>query len=145
MVFDEKGYVPEAVATAVKLAARRRRGVHVLVTIVVPNSSPIGAALPVQELAAAEVVEQARLQGGRRVSGHWEKVRPGGIGRLIVDEAREMRARAIVLPLRRRPSAGPLFLKSLETVLTERPCRVIVESPPADGAEPGRAAALSGT
>ena len=145
VVFDEKGYLPEAVATAVKLAARRRRGVHVLVTIVVPNSSPIDAAMPAQELAAQGVIEQARLQGGRRVSGHWEKVRLGGIGRLIVEEAREMRARAVVVPLRRRPSGGPLFPKSLETLLAERPCRIIVESPPADGAQPARAAALSGT
>jgi basic amino acid/polyamine antiporter, APA family len=145
VVFDETGYLPEAVATAVKLAARRRRGIHVLVTIAVPNSSPIDAAMPAQELTAQEVIEQARLQGGRRVSGHWEKVRPGGIGRLIVEEAREMRARAVVVPLRRRPGAGPLFPKSLETLLAERPCRVIVESPPADGAEPARATALSGT
>ncbi|MFL5820188.1 MAG: amino acid permease [Solirubrobacteraceae bacterium] len=146
VVFDERRYVPEAVATAVKLAAPRRRGVHVLVTIGVPNSSPIDAAMPEQELAAQEVIEQAKLQGGRRVSGHWEKVRPGATGRLIVEEAREMRARAIVVPLPRRASGGPLFPKSLETVLAERPCRVIVESAPVDGAaRTPRATALSGT
>ena len=138
VAFDEKHYVPEAMATAVKLAARRRRGVHVLVTINVPASSPIGAHMPDQERAAQEIVEQAKLQGGRRVSGHWEKVRPGGTGRLIVDEAREMRARAVVMPLPRRVSSGSLFGKTLETVLAERPCRVIVESAPGDGA-PARA------
>ena len=37
VAFDYKKYVPEAVATAEKLAARRRRGIHVLVTIPVPN------------------------------------------------------------------------------------------------------------
>ena len=52
-----------------------------------------------QELAAQAVIEQARLQGGRRVSGHVEKVRPGGAGRLIVSEARDMQARAIVITL----------------------------------------------
>jgi APA family basic amino acid/polyamine antiporter len=134
VAFDERNYVPEAVATAVKLAARRRRGIHVLVTITVPSSSPIDADMPEQELAAQEVIERAKLLGGRRVSGHWEKVRPGGTGRLIVEEAREMRARAVVLPLPRRTPGGPLFGKTLETVLTERPCRVIVESMPVDGA-----------
>jgi basic amino acid/polyamine antiporter, APA family len=134
VAFDERHYVPEAVATAVKLAARRRRGIHVLVTINVPASSPIGAHMPDQERAAQEIVEQAKLQGGRRVSGHWEKVRPGGTGRLIVDEAREMRARAVVMPLPRRASSGSLFGKTLETVLADRPCRVIVESAPGDGA-----------
>ena len=34
--------------TAIKLAARRRRGIHVLVTITVPQSAPIGAQLPEQ-------------------------------------------------------------------------------------------------
>ena len=134
VAFDEKGYMPEAMATAVKLAARRRRGIHVLVTIPVPTSNPITAEMPAEEQAAREVIERARLHGGRRVSGHWEKVRAGGTGRLIVDEARQMRARAVVLPLPRRSTGGPLFGKTLETVLTERPCRVIVESAPGDGA-----------
>jgi APA family basic amino acid/polyamine antiporter len=138
VAFDERNYVPEAVATAVKLAARRRRGIHVLVTITVPSSSPIDAALPEQELVAQEVIEQAKVLGGRRVSGHWEKVRAGGTGRLIVEEAREMRARAVVLPLPRRTAGGSLFGKTLETVLAERPCRVIIESTPADGAGPER-------
>ena len=77
-----------AVATAVKLAARRRRGIHVLVTITVPASSPIDAEMPEQELAAQAIIEQAQLQGGRRVTGHVEKVRAGQAGRLIVNEAK---------------------------------------------------------
>jgi APA family basic amino acid/polyamine antiporter len=135
VALDDDRYMPEAVATAVKLAARRRRGVHVLVTITVPPTSPIGAELPVEERAAQEIIEQAKIQGGRRVSGHWEKVRPGAEGRVIVDEAREMRARAIVMPLRRRGrgSGAALFGRTLETVLAERPCRVIIEAQPADG------------
>jgi APA family basic amino acid/polyamine antiporter len=135
VALDDNYYAPEALATAVKLAARRRRGVHVLVAITVPQSSPINAELPAEERAAQEVIEQAKIQGGRRVSGHWEKVRVGGEGRLIVDEAREMRARAIVMPLRRRAkgSGAALFGRTLETVLAERPCRVIIESLPADG------------
>jgi basic amino acid/polyamine antiporter, APA family len=132
VAFDEKAYVPEAMATAAKLAARRRRGIHVLVTINVPNSAPIDADLPELERSAQTIVEQAKLQHGRRVSGHWEKVRAGGAGRLIVDEAREMRARAIVLPLERRGGGGTLFGKTLETVLSDRPCRVIIESAPVE-------------
>ena len=34
--FEDANYSPEAVVTAVRLAARRRRGIHVLVTITVP-------------------------------------------------------------------------------------------------------------
>ena len=61
------------------------------------------------------------------MSGHIEKVRAGQSGRLIVNEAREMRAPAIVMPL--PPRAGTtLFGTTVETVLAERPCRVIIET-----------------
>ena len=135
VAFEEGEYLPDLVGTATRLAARRRRGIHVLVTITVPNVSPIHAEMPEAERRAQEVIEQAKVQGGRRVSGHWEKVRPGEIGRRIVDEAREMRAQAIVLPVPQRTGGGSLFGKTLETVLTERPCRVIIESVPRDGSD----------
>jgi APA family basic amino acid/polyamine antiporter len=125
VAFDEGGYVPEVLATAARLAARKRRGIHVLVTISVPASSPINAALPEQEARAQSIIEEAKVQGGRRVSGHWDKVRAGQTGRRIVDEAVAMHAEAIVMPMSRGP-----FGRALETVLRERPCRVIVESTP---------------
>ncbi|MDP9346746.1 MAG: universal stress protein [Actinomycetota bacterium] len=127
-------YPPGAMATAIKVAARRRRGIHVLVTITVPNSAPITARLPEQEAAAQGIIEQAKLQGGRRVTGHIEKVRAGGNGRLIVDEAKEMGARAIVLPLSVRPGST-VFSKTVETVLAERPCRVIIQADPSGARE----------
>jgi APA family basic amino acid/polyamine antiporter len=141
VAFDVKQYSEGALATAVKVAARRRRGIHVLVTIPVPASSPITAEMPEQELAAQAIIEQARLQGGRRVSGHVEKVRPGQAGRMIVNEARETRAQAVVVPLPAR-TGGSLFGKTVETVLAERPCRVIIHSDgnAADGASPARPA-----
>jgi APA family basic amino acid/polyamine antiporter len=92
-------YPEGTVATAVKIAARRRRGIHVLVSITVPQSSPIDARLPAQELTAQGILEQARLQGGRQVTGHVEKVRGGGTARLILTEARELRAQAVVMPM----------------------------------------------
>ncbi len=129
VAFDESNYSSNVLATAQRLAARRRRGIHVLVTIVVPSSNPIGASLPEAESAAQSIIAQARLQGGRRVSGHWEKIRAGQGGRRIIDEARVLQARAIVMPMPRRGS-GSQFGKTLETVLSERPCRVIIESDP---------------
>jgi APA family basic amino acid/polyamine antiporter len=132
VALDVKHYSEGAVATAVKVAARRRRGIHVLVTIPVPASAPIDAEMPEQELAAQAIIEQARLQGGRRVSGHYEKVRPGQAGRIIVNQARQMRAQAVVLPLPAR-TGGSLFGKTVETVLAERPTRVIIHSDGARG------------
>jgi basic amino acid/polyamine antiporter, APA family len=129
VAFDVNHYESDAVATAVKLAARRRRGIHILISIVVPASAPIDARMEDKEREAQAIVEQAKLIGGRRVTGHVVKVRAGQAGRLIVEEAREMHARAIVLALAPR-SGGTLFDRTVETVLAERPCRVIIESTP---------------
>jgi APA family basic amino acid/polyamine antiporter len=59
-----------------------------------------------------------------------ERVRPGQAGRRIVEEAGDMRAAAIVMPLPRRVDGASLFGRTLETVLAERPCRVVIESTP---------------
>jgi basic amino acid/polyamine antiporter, APA family len=139
VAFEDDDYSPEAVTTAVKLAARRRRGIHVVVMITVPTTAPIGAAMPDQEGRATASIDSARVIGGRRVTGHWEKVRPGEAGRRIVQQARAIRARAIVMSAPRRRSPGSLFGRTLETVLSERPCRVIIESSPNGGSPDGAA------
>src|SRR2546421_12344207 len=141
VAFDEHGgYVPEVMATAARLAARRRRGIHILVTISVPATSPISATLPEQEAVAQSIIEEAKVQAGRRVSGHWEKVRAGQTGRRIVDEAKTLRAAAIVMPL---SQDGSGFGRALATVLRERPCRVIIESIPAPAPERRRPSAAA--
>jgi APA family basic amino acid/polyamine antiporter len=130
VAFDEHlGYVPEVMATAARMAARRRRGIHVLVTIPVPAANPISVSMPVEESRAQSIIEEAKVQIGRRVSGHWEKVRAGQTGRRIVDEAKQMHATAIVMPM---SQDGNGFGRALATVLRERPCRVIIESIPAE-------------
>jgi APA family basic amino acid/polyamine antiporter len=136
VAFEDAGYSAEAIGTAVKLAARRRRGIHVLVTVTVPANLPIDAAMPVQEARAQEAIRSARLRGGRRVTGHWEKVRAGEAGRRIVAEARAIRARAIVMALPPKRTGSSVFGRTVETVLAERPCRVIIDSSPASPAAP---------
>ncbi len=59
------------------------------------------------------------------------KVRAGQAGRVIVQEARDMRARAIVMAL--SPRGGTLFNRTVETVLANRPCRVIIAAAPGSG------------
>jgi APA family basic amino acid/polyamine antiporter len=132
VAFDTNGFVPEVLSTAVRMAARRRRGIHVLVTIILPANIPIDAEVPELEAEAQSIIEEAKVQGGRRVSGHWDKVRSGQTGRRIVDEARDVHATAIVMPMAR----GGNFSRALETVLRERPCRVIIESLPETTAPP---------
>jgi len=128
VAFEDGQYSGEAVSTAVKLAARRRRGIHVLVTITVPANAPIGAAMPEAERNAQAAVDSARVRGGRRVTGHYEKVRAGEAGRRIVGEAREIDAAAVVMTIPPRRTGSSIFGRTLETVLSERPCRVIIDS-----------------
>ncbi len=124
-------YDESVIATAAKLAARKRRGIHVLALVTVPSALKIDAPMPDAIAAAESLIEQARVQAGARVSGHVERVRSGQAGRRIIEEAIDMRAAAIVMPLPERINGGSLFGKTLETVLAERPCRVIISSRPA--------------
>ncbi len=128
VAFEGDNYSGEAISTAAKLAARRRRGIHVLVTITVPANAPIDASMPEAESKAQEAIDSARVRGGRRVTGHYEKVRAGEAGRRIVSEARDIHAAAVVMTLPPRRAGSSLFGRTLETVLSERPCRVIIDS-----------------
>jgi APA family basic amino acid/polyamine antiporter len=132
-LFDGR-YDERLLATAAKLAARKRRGIHVLALVTVPSALPIEAPMADEEARASSAIEQAKVQAGRRVSGHSEKVRAGQAGRRIIEEAIDMRAAAIVMALPPRIDGASLFGKTIETVLTERPCRVVIESTPDSGA-----------
>jgi APA family basic amino acid/polyamine antiporter len=76
------------------------------------------------------------------VTGHVSRVRPGQAGYTVAEEAAEIKAGAIVIGLRYR-NGVPLYDKTLQTILGERPCRVIVVSDPTDkpAAVPGPALA----
>jgi len=147
---DDQPFSEEMVATAIKLASKRRRGVHIHSMITVPNNLPLDADMPQHESEAQSKVEQAKLIGGLRVSGHVERVRPGQAGYSIADEAEMIRAAAVIVGLRRR-NGTPLYGKTIQVVLGERPCRVIVVSEggaprtaqpvPALAADPGEEAA----
>jgi APA family basic amino acid/polyamine antiporter len=126
---DGEPFSEEMVATAAKLASKRRRGIHIHSMVTVPTNLPLDAELPAQEAEAQSKVEQAKLIGGQRVTGHVHRVRPGQAGYAIADEAQLIKGAAVVVGLRYRNGA-PLYDKTLQTVLGERPCRVIVVSDP---------------
>ena len=126
---EDDPFSAETMALAKQLAARRRRALHVLALVVVPSDLALDVRLDAKEGAALTKIEQAKLICGRRVSGHVHHVRLGQAGHAIVDEAREIDAAAIVMPLRYRHGA-PLYGKTLQTVLAKRPCRVIVSANP---------------
>jgi APA family basic amino acid/polyamine antiporter len=126
---DGEPFSEQTTVTAVKLAAKRRRAIHVISSVTVPSHLPLDATLGRQEEEAQSKIEQAKLIGGLRVSGHVHRVRPNQAGHSIAEEARELKASALVMGLRYRNGA-PLYGKTLQTVLAERPCRVIVVGEP---------------
>jgi APA family basic amino acid/polyamine antiporter len=126
---DDEPFSEQTVATAVKLAAKRRRAIHVISVMTVPSNLPLDADLGPQEEAAQSKIEQAKLIGGLRVTGHVHRVRPNQAGHSIAEEASELKASALVMPLRYR-DGSPLYGKTLQTVLAERPTRVIVVGEP---------------
>jgi APA family basic amino acid/polyamine antiporter len=129
LVFEPGTYSDDAVATAIRLAARRRRGIHVLAMMAVPTHLPLDARLDELESEAQSKVERAKVIGGLRVTGHTERVRPGQEAQVIIEEAKAIDAAAIVMPLRYR-NGKPLYGKTLQTVLAKRPTRVIVAAQP---------------
>jgi basic amino acid/polyamine antiporter, APA family len=128
---DEAPFSPETVATAVKLASKRRRGIHVHSMMTVPTNLALDAPMGEAEAEAQRKIEEAKLIGGQRVTGHVSRVRPGQAGYSVAAEAAVINAEAIVVGLRYR-NGVPLYGKALQTILGERPCRVIVVSDPTD-------------
>jgi basic amino acid/polyamine antiporter, APA family len=126
---DDEPFSEQTMVTAAKLAAKRRRAIHVISAVTVPNHLPLDAPLGPQEEEARSKIEQAKLIAGLRVSGHVHRVRPNQAGHSIAEEARQLKATALVMGLRYRNGA-PLYGKTLQTVLAERPCRVIVVGEP---------------
>jgi basic amino acid/polyamine antiporter, APA family len=139
---DDESFSPEVVATAVKLASKRRRGIHIHSMLTVPTHLPLNAEMPEQEGEAQRKIEEAKLIGGQRVTGHVARVRPGQAGYSLAEEAKLIKGAALVVGLRYR-NGTPLYDKTLQTVLAERPCRVIVVSDPTESPVAGPAPALA--
>jgi APA family basic amino acid/polyamine antiporter len=140
IAFDDRmPFSDDVVATAAKLAGGRRRGIHVHSMLTVPSHLPLDAKMKREETEAKSKIEQAKLIGGLRVTGHVERIRPGQAGYSIAKEAKQINARAIVIGMRHR-NGRPRFDDTIRTVLSERPCRVIVVSDGA-GERAGRAPA----
>ena len=129
-VAADDGFDAQVMATATKLAARKRRGIHMLVTITVPNALE-DRRVDARRRGHRRLDHRAgQAAGRRRVSGHSERIRAGQAGRRIIEEAHDMRAAAVIMTLPRRVAGSSVFGKTIETVLAERPCRVIIESRP---------------
>ena len=140
--FEDDPFSELTIGTAARLAARKGRGIHILSLLNVPAHLPIDAPLPRQQEKAQSKIERAKLIGGRRVTGHVQRVRPGQAPKAIIEEAVDIKAVAIVMQLTYR-NGTPLYGKTLQGVLGKRPCRVIVAANPLGEQAEGQVAALA--
>jgi basic amino acid/polyamine antiporter, APA family len=129
IAFEDEPFSEETVATALALATKRRRAIHVLSLVEVPTYLPLDADLPQLESEAQAKIERAKLICGLRVTGTVARVRPGQAGAAIIGMAKRIDAAAIVMQLRYR-NGRPLYGRTLQTVLAKRPTRVIVAARP---------------
>jgi basic amino acid/polyamine antiporter, APA family len=134
VAFEENTFSETALATAFKLASHRRGDVRVLVTLAVPNHLDLRADLGEAEAVAGRIIEEVRQRAerGQRVRGAMVKVRGGESGHRIVSEAVAAQADAIVMPMPLSRPPGKLLNRTLEVVLAKRPCRVVIDSQPAE-------------
>ncbi|MGZ4352036.1 MAG: amino acid permease, partial [Gaiellaceae bacterium] len=117
----------EAVDLACRLAAERRATIVALRVIVVPLEQPLDAALPEEERRADDLLDHAKAIGelyGVRVIARIVRARQAG--RAIVDEAARRQSEIIVLGSPRRKTRGGVFGQTVDFVLRNAPCRVMV-------------------
>jgi len=119
----------EALVAAARLAAERRARIVVMTVIEVPLELPPDARLPDDERAANETLDDAQaLIESYGVSAVTRLVRARRAGAAIVREAGERNAELIVLGARRRDRGrgAPIFGGTVDYVLKNAPCRVLV-------------------
>jgi basic amino acid/polyamine antiporter, APA family len=126
----------EALVAAARLSAERRGTIVVVTVVEVPLDLPLDAALPEAEDEADELLDDSRAlleEYGVRVVTRL--VRGRSAGRAVVDEALRRNAELIAVgaPRRRVASRGPIFGPTVDRILKESPCRVLLAT--------GRAAA----
>jgi basic amino acid/polyamine antiporter, APA family len=122
-------------ARALRSAARLvgpEASVDALYIIQVPHQIPLDGPLEAQEEAGRNVLESASLIGrneGLRVRTGLLRTR--NPGRTIVEEARRLSAEVIYLGTAHAPHAERTLGPIASYLLSERPCRIIVEVSPA--------------
>ena len=123
------GESEEALVAAARLAAERGATVAVLHVVEVPLSLPLDARLHEEEDQAEALLDDAQaLVESYGVRAVTRLLRARRAGPAIVEEARRRHAELVVLGAPRRAISGRrrLFGKTVDYVLREAPCRVLI-------------------
>jgi APA family basic amino acid/polyamine antiporter len=119
----------EALVAAGRLAEERRATVAIVHVLEVPLELPLDAAMPKEEAAAEELLDDAQaLVESYGVHAVTRLVRARAAGPAIVGEVERRNAELVAIgaPRRRRPSGQPIFGRTVDYVLKESPARVLV-------------------
>jgi nucleotide-binding universal stress UspA family protein len=120
-----------ALRTAAKLIGEHAQ-VEALYVLRVPNHLPLDSPMEHEEQRAISVLEAAKLAGrraGLRVLTRLIRTRSPGA--TIVEEARRMSAEVIYLGTAHAPPSERALGPTATYLLAHRPCRVVIEAPPA--------------
>jgi APA family basic amino acid/polyamine antiporter len=105
--------------------------VDTLYIIHVPHQIPLDGPLDAEEQAGRNVLETARLIGGREgLRVRTSLLRTRNPGRSIVEEARRLGSDVIYLGTAHAPYAERALGPTASYLLAERPCRIVIEVAP---------------
>jgi APA family basic amino acid/polyamine antiporter len=110
--------------------------VEAIYVLRVPNQLPLEAGLEEEERLGLSVLESAKLTG--RKSGlkvQTRLIRTRNPGATIVEEAERRKAEIIYLGTAHAPPSERALGPTATYLLAHRPCRVVIETPPAEGRE----------
>ncbi len=121
-----------ALRTAAKLVGEGAL-VDAIFVLRVPNQLSLDAGLEDEERAGMSVLEGARLAGRRAgVKVRTRLIRTRNPGAAIVEEAERTEAEIIYLGTAHAPPSERALGPTASYLLAHRPCRVVIETPPAD-------------
>jgi APA family basic amino acid/polyamine antiporter len=117
----------EALVAAARLAAERGARIVIMAVVEIPLELPLDARLPEEERAANEALDDAQaLVESYGVPAVTRLVRARRAGPEIVREATLRQAELIVLGAPRRLRGDKLFGRTVDYVLRNAPCRVLI-------------------
>ncbi len=120
----------EAMVMACELASEEDAAIQVLSVVEVPLNLPIDVLSPEESIRAQELLDEAEEVAEEYGVPIYKKIapgRPGGIGRVIVDEAVRTRSQIVMIGTERKRRTGERFFgRTVEYVLRKAPCKVLV-------------------
>ncbi len=126
-----------ALRTAAKLVGEHAQ-VEAIYVLRVPNHLPLDCVLEDQEQQAISVLEAAKFAGRRaHLRVRTQLIRTRNPGAAIVEQAQRVAAEIIYLGTAHAPPSERALGPTATYLLAHRPCRVLIEAPPADGSEAG--------